>query len=71
MIIKHFIIPYYHIELIINAFFRYGHLSEEIDDDQMEDRVSEDEVGEGPFRGNVRELRLVLVVDLDAQAGCN
>jgi len=43
-------------------------LAEEVGHDEVENDVREDEIGEGALRADMRELRLVLIVHLDAQA---
>lgn len=41
-----------------------------VDDDEMENGVSKEEISERPLRGNALELALVLGVDLDPEANC-
>lgn len=49
------------------ALCRAGCLStNEVDDDEMKDSVSEQEVSEGSLRGDGQEVSFVLWVDLDA-----
>jgi len=49
---------------------RFRGLAEEVGDDEMENDVCEDKVGERALGADMRELRLVLCVYLDAKADC-
>ena len=42
-------------------------LSNEVDDNEVQNKVGEDEVGKGALGRDVRELRLVFGIDLDAE----
>jgi len=42
--------------------------SDEVDDDEMQNDAGKEEVGEGAFRADVMEVRLVLRIALNAQA---
>lgn len=46
------------------------HSTDEVHHNQMEDRVSEEEVGKGSFWGDGQEISFVLWVDLDAKTNC-
>lgn len=44
--------------------------ADEVHHNQMEDRVSEEEVGKSSFWGDGQEVAFVLWVDLDAKTNC-
>ncbi len=46
-------------------------LTHEVDDDQVQDEVAEEEVGEGTLVRDVCELELVFRINLDAEADCS